>query len=48
MYDAAREGFSTATDLADYLVRTGMPFRQAHEVVGKAVAFGLQQKRGPV
>lgn len=29
--------FSTATDLADYLARTGMPFRQAHEVVGKLV-----------
>ena len=29
--------FSTATDLADYLVRTGMPFREAHEVVGRIV-----------
>jgi len=32
------KGFATATDLADYLVRNGMPFRDAHEVVGKAVA----------
>lgn len=31
-------GFSTATDLADYLVRGGLPFRDAHEVVGKMVA----------
>ncbi len=34
---AAEDGFITATDLADYLVRKGMPFRRAHEVVGKAV-----------
>ncbi|MGF1546982.1 MAG: argininosuccinate lyase [Thiotrichales bacterium] len=34
---AAKSGFSTATDLADYLVRRGMPFRDAHEVVGQAV-----------
>ena len=40
--EAARRGFSTATDLADYLVRRGMPFRDAHEVVGQAVAHGLQ------
>ncbi|HEY9033444.1 MAG TPA: argininosuccinate lyase [Pseudomonadales bacterium] len=41
MYEAARRGFSTATDLADYLVRKGMPFRDAHEVVGEAVAHGV-------
>ena len=41
MYAAARQGFSTATDLADYLVRKGLPFRDAHEVVGKAVAHGV-------
>ncbi|MFO8045498.1 MAG: argininosuccinate lyase, partial [Halomonas sp.] len=34
MYEAAKRGFSTATDLADYLVRRGTPFRDAHEVVG--------------
>ena len=38
MRQAALAGFSTATDLADYLVRVGVPFRAAHEVVGKAVA----------
>jgi argininosuccinate lyase len=37
MRRAAEDGFITATDLADYLVKKGMPFRQAHEVVGKAV-----------
>ncbi len=42
MRDAARSGFSTATDLADYLVRQGLPFRDAHEVVGKAVAHGVE------
>ena len=37
MRDAAREGFATATDLADYLVRKGLPFRDAHEAVSRAV-----------
>ncbi len=41
MSAAARKGFSTATDLADYLVRKGLTFRDAHEVVGKAVAHGV-------
>jgi len=41
MYEAARRGFSTATDLADYLVRKGVTFRDAHEIVGKAVRFGV-------
>jgi argininosuccinate lyase len=36
---AAGSGYSTATDLADYLVKRGLPFRDAHEVVGKAVAW---------
>jgi argininosuccinate lyase len=42
MREAARSGFSTATDLADYLVGLGLPFRDAHEVVGKAVAHGIE------
>ena len=42
MREAARRGFSTATDLADYLVGLGLPFRDAHEVVGKAVAHGIE------
>ena len=37
MRAAAREGFATATDLADYLVRKGVPFRDAHEAVARAV-----------
>jgi argininosuccinate lyase len=41
MREAALKGFATATDLADYLVRKGTPFRDAHEVVGKAVALGV-------
>jgi argininosuccinate lyase len=41
MAEAARKGFSTATDLADYLVRKKIPFRDSHEIVGKAVAFCL-------
>jgi argininosuccinate lyase len=42
MYEAAKRGFSTATDLADYVVRRGVPFRDAHEIVGKSVAYGVQ------
>jgi argininosuccinate lyase len=45
MRAAASQGFATATDLADYLVYRGIPFRDAHEIVGKAVAFGIQQGR---
>jgi len=45
MYHAAKQGFATATDLADYLVRKGMAFRDAHEVVGLAVRLGLESKR---
>ncbi len=44
-YQAAKQGFSTATDLADYLVRKGLPFRDAHEVVGQAVRFGVEQSK---
>ncbi|WP_370202388.1 argininosuccinate lyase [Alloalcanivorax venustensis] len=45
MREAARRGFATATDLADYLVRKGVAFRDAHEIVGKAVALGLEKKK---
>jgi argininosuccinate lyase len=45
MHEAAFRGFSTATDLADYLVRSGVPFRDAHDVVGKAVRLGVDSKR---
>ena len=45
MYAAARQGFSTATDLADYLVRRGLAFRDSHEVVGNTVGFAIEQGR---
>ncbi|KOR32826.1 argininosuccinate lyase [Achromatium sp. WMS3] len=38
MYAAAQRGHATATDLADYLVKRGIPFRDAHKIVGQAVA----------
>jgi len=43
MRAAALQGFATATDLADYLVRKGTPFRDAHEVVGKSVAYCVEK-----
>jgi argininosuccinate lyase len=43
MERAALKGYATATDLADYLVKKGVPFRDAHEVVAHAVKLGLQQ-----
>jgi len=43
MREAAAEGFSTATDLADYLVRKGLPFRDAHEAVARAVRAAADQ-----
>lgn len=44
-YRAARAGFATATDLADYLVRKGVPFRDAHEIVGRAVRYASDEGR---
>ncbi|MDT8404445.1 argininosuccinate lyase [Sulfuriflexus sp.] len=45
MYAAAGRGFSTATDLADYLVRKGLAFRDAHEVVGLSVRFCIDNNK---
>ena len=42
---AALQGYATATDLADYLVRKGVPFRDAHEIVGKSVRLGIETER---
>ncbi|GAB1720759.1 MAG: argininosuccinate lyase [Nitrosospira sp.] len=39
MRNAAMRGYATATDLADYLVKKGLPFREAHEIVARAVRF---------
>jgi len=44
MGKAAGQGFSTATDVADYLVRKGLAFRDAHEAVGKAVAYCVENQ----
>jgi argininosuccinate lyase len=43
MRAAAGENFATATDLADYLVRKGLPFREGHEIVGKVVRYALER-----
>ena len=43
MHASAKQGYATATDLADYLVNKGLAFRDAHEVVGSAVAYAIQK-----
>ena len=45
MYQAALGGYATATDLAEYLVRKKVPFRDAHEIVGKVVNYAIEQKQ---
>ena len=45
MYSAAGGGFSTATDVAEYLVKKGVPFRQAHEITGGIVAYCIKSKK---
>jgi len=45
MYEAASNGFLNATDVADYLTKKGVPFRIAHEVVGKIVSYCIERKR---
>jgi len=45
MRQAVNRDFSNATDIADYLVNKGLPFRQAHEVIGKTVLYCIQQKK---
>jgi argininosuccinate lyase len=44
MAQALRQGYATATDLADYLVKKNIPFRDAHEMVGKIVHLAIDQK----
>lgn len=44
--EAALGGFTLATDVADYLVEKGLPFRQAHEVVGAVVRWCIAEKKG--
>lgn len=43
MYRSAQLGYSTATDYADYLVTKGVPFRDAHHIVGKTVAYAIEK-----
>jgi argininosuccinate lyase len=45
MLISAIKGYTTATDLADYLVKKGLPFRDAHDVVGRAVAHGIDSDK---
>lgn len=45
MYQAALKGYATATDLAEYLVRLNVPFRDAHEIVGGTVHYAIEQKK---
>jgi len=46
MEQAAQEGYILATDLADYLVKKGMPFREAHRTVKELVAYAMKKKKG--
>jgi len=43
---SSKKGYSTATDFADYLVKRNVPFRDAHEIVGKAVGYAISKKVG--
>jgi len=45
MASGAASGFSTATDIAEYLVRKGVPFRESHGIVGRIVAFCIKEKK---
>ncbi len=46
LYNAANGGFTNATDLADYLVKKGFPFRDAHEITGRMVAYCIEKGKG--
>ena len=45
LYNAARGGFTNATDLADYLVKKGIPFRDSHEITGRMVAYCIENNK---
>lgn len=45
MHRAAEGGYTNATDLADYLAKKGVPFREAHEIVGRAVLYGITNQK---
>jgi len=46
MMEEAAKGFSTATDVAEYLVTKGVPFREAHGIVGRLVAYCIARDKG--
>jgi argininosuccinate lyase len=45
MYETAGDAYSTATDIAEYLVKKGIPFRKAHEITGKIVIYCIKEKK---
>ena len=45
MEESAKHGFTNATDAADYLVNHGVPFRDAHGIVGQLVLYGIEHKK---
>lgn len=45
MYEAVDKDYSNATDIADYLAKKGLPFREAHEVIGQTVLYAIQNKK---
>jgi len=45
MYETAVEGYSTATDIAEYLVKKGLPFRKAHKITGRIVLYCISKKK---
>ncbi len=45
MYRSARGGFTNATDIADYLVKKGIPFRDSHEIIGRMVAYCIEKDK---
>jgi len=45
MHETAGEGYSTATDIAEYLVKKGLPFRKSHEITGKIVLYCIKKKK---
>ena len=45
MFEEAGGGYSTATDVAEYLVTQGVPFRKAHNIVGRLVGYCLENKK---
>jgi argininosuccinate lyase len=45
LYNSARGGFTNATDIADYLVKKGIPFRDSHEIIGRMVAYCIEKNK---